>query len=113
VLARDRPLEVTHPGTLAVARVPRRHRVAQDVQLDAAPALAGPDVGQRAPELGVPEQRRQVVDRHHHPDVVDRAVRERLDRAVGDRAPPEQPDVAGRRGRDGVVEGESRPGHAA
>jgi hypothetical protein len=27
--------------------------------------------------------------------------------------PPEQPDVAGRRGRDGVVEGESRPGHAA
>jgi hypothetical protein len=83
------------------------------MQLHAALALARPHVGQRATELGVPQQRRQVVERDHHADVVDRAVRERLDRAVGDRPPAEQPQVAGRGGRHGVVEGEPGPGHAA
>ena len=76
----------------------------EEVQLDAALALAGPDVGQRAAELGVPQQRRQVVDRDDHADVVDGAVRHGPDRDVGERAAAEQPDVAGRRGGDGVVE---------
>ena len=47
------------------------------MQLDAALALPGPHVRQRAAELGVPEQRREVVERDHHPDVVDRAVGDR------------------------------------
>ena len=76
------------------------------MQLHAALALAGPDVGQRAAELGVPEQRREVVERDHHADMVDRAVGDRLDRAVGERAAAEQPDVAGRGRRDGLGERE-------
>jgi hypothetical protein len=97
-------LEVAHPGRLAVPVAPRRDRVAQQVQLHAALALARPDVGQRAPQLGMPQQRRQVVDRDDHADVVDRAVRHRADRPVGDGSPAKQPDVA-RSGRgDGVVQ---------
>jgi hypothetical protein len=74
------------------------------VQLHAALPLAGPDVGQRPAQLGVPEQRREIVERDDHADVVDRAVRDRLDRAVGEGAAAEQPDVAGRGGRDGLRE---------
>jgi hypothetical protein len=104
VLALDRALQVAQPGSLPVALLPGRDGVAQLVQLDAALALPAPHVRQRAAELGVPEQRRQVVQRDHHPDVVDRAVRDGLDRAVGQRAPAEQPDVAGPRRGDGLVE---------
>ena len=42
-------------------------RVAQQVELHAALVLAGPHVGQRAAQLGVPEQRRQVVEGDDHP----------------------------------------------
>ena len=42
------------------------------------------------------------------PDVVDRRVGDGLDRAVGERAAAEQPDVARRRGGDRVVEGQTR-----
>ena len=38
----------------------------------AALVLAGPRVGQRLPELGVPEQRREVLEDDRHADVVDR-----------------------------------------
>src|SRR3954468_23190462 len=54
-------LEQAHPGALAVALVPGRHGVAQLVELHAALALAGPHIGQRAPELSVPQERREVV----------------------------------------------------
>jgi hypothetical protein len=97
-------LERADPCPLAVALVPRRRGVAEKVELHAALALAAPNVGQRAAELGVPEQRGQVVDRDDHPDVVDRAVGDRADRAVGERAAAEQPDVAGRGRGDRVVE---------
>ena len=44
-------------------------------------------------------------------DVIHRAVRERTDRDIGDRAAAEEPDVAGRRVGDGLVEIENRVGH--
>ena len=86
VLAGERPLELARPGALAVAVAPLPHRLVEHVQLHAALALAAPHVRQRLAELGVPQQRRQVVERDDHPDVVDRAVGEGLDRAVGERA---------------------------
>src|SRR6266545_1325416 len=46
-------------------------------------------------ELGVPHQRRQVVDDDGHAHVVDRAVRRHLDGPVGDLPAAEQPYVAG------------------
>jgi hypothetical protein len=113
VAARDRPLEVAHPGLLPVALIPRAHRVGEQVQLHSSLALSGPHVGQRAAELGVPEQRRQVVDRHRHPDVIDGGVRERLDGAVGERAAAKQPDVARPGGGEGVLEAEADVGHGA
>ncbi len=54
-----------------------------------------------------------VVERDDHPDVVDRRVRDGLDRAVGQRAAAEEPDVARGRGGEGVCEGEGRIGHGA
>jgi hypothetical protein len=98
--------ELAHPAALAVLRRPRRDGLVEAVQLHAALALAGPDVGQRAAELGVPQQRRQVVDRDDHADMVDRAVGHGLDGAVGDRAPAKEPHVAGLRRGDGLVERE-------
>src|SRR3954469_11724039 len=44
VMALDRALQLARPGALVVALVPGRDGVAQHVQLDAALALAGPDV---------------------------------------------------------------------
>ena len=107
VLARELALELPQPRALAVAVAPRAHRVGEHVQLHAALALARPHVGQRAAELRVPQQRRQVVERDDHPDVVDRRVGDGLDRAVGERAAAEQPQVAGRRHGDRVVEGQA------
>src|SRR6185312_4817922 len=49
---------------------------------------------QAAPQLGVPHQRREVVERHRHADVVDRRVREPADGPVGAARPAEHPDVA-------------------
>jgi hypothetical protein len=59
----------------------------------------------------VPQQRRQVGERHRHPDVVHRAVGDRPDGEVTERAAAEQPHVAGRGGRDGFVEVEHGGGH--
>jgi hypothetical protein len=81
------------------------------VQLDAALVLAGPHVGQRAAELGVPQQRRQVVERDHHADVVDRGVGHRADREVRERDAAEDPHVAGRRDADRLLQGHLRCGH--
>ena len=85
-------LEPPHPRALAVLVVPGADGVGELVQLHAAVALARPGVRERLAELGVPEQRRHVVERDHHADVVDRAVGHGLDRAVGERAPAEQPE---------------------
>ena len=66
--------------------------------------LARPHVDHRPPEFGVPQQRRQVVDRQHHRHVVDRAVRRRPDRPIGQLAPGEQPHVAAARDRRRLLE---------
>ena len=64
--------ELAQPGGLAVDLLPADDRLAQVVELHAAVVVAGPHVLQRATELGVPHQRRQVVEDERHPDVVDR-----------------------------------------
>ena len=65
-----------------------------------------PGVGQGAAQLRVPEQRWQVVEHDGHADVVDRRVRELLDRPVRSAAAAEEPEVtgAGQRGRGVEVE---------
>jgi len=83
LLAVDGADQLSHPRALAVALAPRPHRVGEHVQLHAPLAGAGPDVGQRAAQLRVPQQGRQVVERDGHADVVDRAVGQRPDRHVG------------------------------
>jgi hypothetical protein len=69
---------------------------------------AGRAPGGRQAHLLVGRGGLQVVERHHHPDVVDRAVAHGPDRPVGQRAAAEQPDVARAGGGDRVVEA----GHA-
>src|SRR5690606_19639982 len=107
----DRVVELAQPGALPVPGGPDDHRVAQVVQLDPAVVVAGPHVRQRPAELGVPHQRRQVVQHDGHADVVDRAVGRPLDGAVGDRAPAEQPYVAGPGEIDGLVQTDAHFGH--
>ena len=58
-------------------------------------------------------KRGQIVDGDDHADVVDRAVRDRLDGAVGQRPAAEEPDVPGRGGGEGFVEGQGRVVHGA
>jgi hypothetical protein len=53
------------------------------VELDAAVIAAGPHVGELVTEFGVPDQRRQILDRDRHPDMVDRTVAHRLNRPIG------------------------------
>jgi hypothetical protein len=79
------------------------------VQPDPALVLPGTPVGQRAAQLGVPEQRRQVLSDDGHPDVVDRGLGERPDRPVGHRAAAEDPPVTGAREVDCL--GQARLGH--
>ena len=79
----DRAFEEAHPGALPVALVPGPHRIAEQMELHAPLALARPDVGQRVPQLGVPQERGQLVEGDDHADVVDRAVGDRADRHVG------------------------------
>ena len=71
---------------------------------NAAVVVAGPDVTQRAAQLGVAHQRRQVLEDHGHPDVVDRGIARGLDGAVGQGAATEDPEVSGARRVDGRVE---------
>ena len=68
----DLGLELAQPGVLLVLGLPARHGPAQVVELDAAVVAAGPHVLLLLAELGVEDQRRQVVDDDRHPDVVDR-----------------------------------------
>jgi hypothetical protein len=96
VVALDLAAELTDPGSLVVSLIPRRDCVAEVMQLNAALSPPRPHIRQRAPELGMPQQRRQIVDRDHHADVVHRAVGERSDRKIRGRPSPEQPDVASR-----------------
>ena len=62
-VAGGRRVELPQPRALPVPGRPDRDRGAQVVQLHAALVLAGPHVGQRPAQLGVPHQRRQVVER--------------------------------------------------
>ena len=91
---------------------PDEDGLAQVVQLDPAVPGPGPHVGQGAAELGVPHQRRQVVDDHGHAHVVDRAVGGHLDRTVGHGAPAEQPHITGAGQIQGLIQGDARGGHA-
>ena len=77
----------------------------QVVELDAALVLPVHTSEQPLAELGVPHQRRQVVEDHGHADVVDRRVGERPDGVVGDRVPAEEPEVAGAGQLDRLVAG--------
>ena len=83
--------------------------LAQVVELDAAVVLAGPHVEQALAELGMPHQRRHVLEDDRHADVVDRGVGEDADSVVVSRATAEQPDVPGRRGADRLVERDHGP----
>ena len=65
------------------------------MQLRAAVVGAGPHVEQPAAELGVPHQRRQIVEDDRHSDVVDGGVGDGTDSVVCGRPAPEQPQVAG------------------
>ena len=103
------PSSLAHPGPLPVALVPSPDCLVEQVELHAPVALTGPDVGQRAPKLRVPQERAQVIEGDDHPDVVNGAVRNRPDRYVGQRPAAKQPNVAGGRRGDGVVESQ---GHA-
>jgi hypothetical protein len=110
VAALDRAVQLAQEGALTVLRVPHADGIGQLVQLHAALALARPHVRQRAPELGVPEQGREVVEHDRHADVVHGAVGHRLDGAVGQRPAAEQPQVAGGRDGDRIVARERRRG---
>ena len=96
--------QLPEPGLLPVPAAPGGDGVAQVVQLDAALVLTGPGVGQRLAELGVPEQRRHVLEDDGHAHVVDRRVGQRPDRAVGQRGAAEHPHVAGAREFDCLVQ---------
>ena len=52
----DRALELADPGPLVVTLIPGRDGFAKMVELNAPMTLPGPDVGERATELGVPQQ---------------------------------------------------------
>jgi len=65
------------------------------MQLCAAVVRAGPHVQQPAAELGVPHQRRQVVEDDRHSDVVNGSVGDGTDGMIRSRPAPEQPQVAG------------------
>jgi hypothetical protein len=74
--------------------------------------VAVPTTGRAGPaELGVPHQRRQVVDDHRHAYVVDRAVGRYPDRPVGHRVSAEQPHVTGAGEVKGLLEINARDGH--
>ena len=66
--------ELTKPAALVVVVHPPLHDLACVVELDSAVIATGPHVGQLVAQFGVPDQRRQILDRDRHPDVVDRAV---------------------------------------
>ena len=102
----DLGVELPQPGALLVAAGPLDHRLPQVVQLYAAVVAAGPHVAQPLAELGVPHQRRQVVEDHGHAHVVDRRVGDHPDSVVGGGASAEQPQVAGAGQVDRLVEGQ-------
>ena len=106
-----RRIQLAQPGPLTVPSGPDQNRLAQVMQLGTAMAGAGPHVRQRAAELGVPHQRRQVLDGHRHADVVHRAVGRHLDRAVCHGMPPEQPNIPGARQVHRLVQGDARRRH--
>ena len=105
-----RMLQLAQPGVLAVPARPDLHGGPQVMQLDAAVPAPRPDVLQRAAQFRVPHQRGQVLDHHRHADVIHRAVRADADRPVGQRVPPEQPDVAGPGQLQGLVQRDARGG---
>src|SRR5215470_12995900 len=65
------------------------------MQLHTAMVLAGPQVRQRPAKLGMPHQRRHVIEDDGHADVVHRAVGRDPDRPVDRRLAAEQPQVPG------------------
>jgi len=81
------------------------------MQLDPAMTGSGPYVGQGAAKLGMPHQRRQVLDGHRQAHVVDRAIGCDLDRAVGRRVPAKQPHVTSAGQIHGLIQGDPRVGH--
>ncbi len=88
-------VKLAQPRPLAVPARPYADRIAQVMQLNPATTGTGPHVGQGAAQLGVPHQRRQILDDNRHAHMIDRAVGRHLDRAVGHGVPAEQPHITG------------------
>ncbi|GGO84035.1 hypothetical protein GCM10011584_00640 [Nocardioides phosphati] len=74
------------------------------MELYAAVEAARPQVQLLATHLRVEQQRGQVVDDEGHGDVVDRCVRDRADRAVGQCAAAEEQQVTGADEACGLVD---------
>ena len=107
----DRRVELAQPRLLLVATGPLLDRRPQVVQLHAAVVGAAPHVQQPLAQLGVPHQRRHVVEDDRHPHVVDGRVGEHPDSLIGSRAAAEQPQVPGAGQIDCPVEAQLGPGH--
>ena len=107
-----RRFQLAQPGPLAVPGGPQRDGRAQVMQLRAAVAAARPQVGQRPAQLGMPHQRRQIIQDHRHADVVDRAVGGQLDSPVGRVMPAEQPYVTGAGQVHGLIQADAHTRHS-
>ena len=65
---------MTHEGELLVLLGPHDERLVESVELRATVALAAPHALDALAELGVPQERWQVVQRDHHRHVVHRSM---------------------------------------
>jgi hypothetical protein len=104
-------IELAQPRPLTVPGGPDDGRVAQVMQLHPPVAGARPHIRQGPAKLGVPPQRRQVIDDDRHAHMIDRAVGCHLDRQVGYRAPAEQPHITRARQIHGLIKGDAHSGH--
>jgi len=104
-------VQLTQPRALPVPVAPDDDRVAQIVQLRATLATARPQVGQRTTELGVPHQRRQIVDDHGHAHMIDGTVRGHPNGAIGHLVAAKEPYITGPRQVDGLIEADPGFGH--
>ena len=71
-VAGDLTVEVPHERPLVVLPGPDHQRVVEPVELRAPVALAGPHALEALAQLGVPQQRGEVVEGDDHGHVIDR-----------------------------------------
>ncbi len=75
--------QLTQPTPLVVDQHPPFDCLPKVVELHTAVVATAPQALQFVAEFGVPDQRREIVDGDRHADVVDRRIRQGLDRTVG------------------------------